>query len=130
MGYLLSTYFCVNLQTSHTTSFLLYFLAKNPEKQEKLRNEILSVVGPKGSRFKFQKLDELRYLKACVKESLRLESKILQPFLVNYLISKLLQNYYHNRMMPAVMGNGRIIDKDIVLSGYRVPRGVCCILSI
>ena len=58
-------------QTSHTTAFLLYFLAKKPEKQEKLRDEILSIVGSKDSRVTPKALNELRYLKACVKETLR-----------------------------------------------------------
>jgi cytochrome P450 len=61
------------MQTSHTTSFLLYFLARNPEKQEKLRQEILSVVGSKGTTVITPgALNELHYLKACIKESLRL----------------------------------------------------------
>lgn len=57
--------------TSHTTSFLLYFLARNPEKQKKLREEVLSVVGPKGTKITPSALNELHYLKACIKESLR-----------------------------------------------------------
>ena len=77
---------------------MLYFLAKNPEKQEKLRKEVLSVVGPKGNNVTLESLNELNYLKACIKESLRLR--------------------------PAVMGNGRILGDDIVLSGYNVKKGV------
>jgi cytochrome P450 len=73
-------------------------LAKNPEKQEKLRTEILSVVGPKGNNVTIESLNQLNYLKACIKESLRLR--------------------------PAVMGNGRILGDDIVLSGYNVKKGV------
>ena len=57
--------------TSHTTSFLFYFLAKNPDKQEILRKEILSVVGLRGSPVSVKALNELHYLKACIKESLR-----------------------------------------------------------
>ena len=57
--------------TTHTTSFLLYNLAKNPDKQEKMRREVLSVVGPKGSPLTPGALNELHYLKACIKESLR-----------------------------------------------------------
>ena len=52
-------------------SFLFYYLAKNPEKQEILRKEVLSVVGPRGAPVTVAALNELRYLKACVKESLR-----------------------------------------------------------
>ena len=59
------------MQTSHSTSFLLYFLAKNPDKQEKLRKEILAIVGPKGSRITAAALNELHYLKASIKESMR-----------------------------------------------------------
>ena len=57
--------------TSYTTSFLFYYLAKNPEKQEILRKEVLSVVGPRNAPVTVAALNELRYLKACVKESLR-----------------------------------------------------------
>ena len=57
--------------TSHTTSFLFYYLAKNPDKQEILRREVLSIVGPRGAPVTVAALNELRFLKACVKESLR-----------------------------------------------------------
>ncbi len=57
--------------TSHSTSFLFYLLARNSEKQEKLREEILQVVGPRGSPVTASCVNELHYLKACVKETLR-----------------------------------------------------------
>ena len=57
--------------TSHTTSFLLYFLARNPDKQELLRKEVLQVVGPRGSPLTDSAINDLHYLKACIKESLR-----------------------------------------------------------
>lgn len=59
--------------TSHTTSFLLYQLARNPEIQERLRREVLDVVGPKGSPLTVSNANNLHYLKACIKESLRSE---------------------------------------------------------
>lgn len=83
--------------TSHTTSFLLYQLARNPEIQERLRREVLDVVGPKGSPLTVSNANNLHYLKACIKESLRLN--------------------------PAAMANARFTSKDLVLSGYRVPKG-------
>lgn len=61
----------LTLQSSNTTAFLLYFLAKNPDKQEILRQEILSTVGPKGSPISSNAFNDLPYLKACIKESLR-----------------------------------------------------------
>jgi cytochrome P450 family 12 len=57
--------------TANTLSFLFYFLAKNPDKQEILRKEVLSVVGPRGAPVTVQTLNELRYLKASIKESFR-----------------------------------------------------------
>ena len=57
--------------TSHSSSFLFYLLARNPEKQQKLREEILQVVGPRGTPVTASSLNQLHYLKACVKESLR-----------------------------------------------------------
>ncbi|KAI9565465.1 hypothetical protein GHT06_009257 [Daphnia sinensis] len=83
--------------SANTSAFLLYYLARNPEKQEKLREEILSVVGPKGSSPTASTLNNLPYLKACIKESFRL--------------------------MPAANANARITDKDLVLSGYIIPKG-------
>ena len=53
---------------------MLYFLAKNPDKQEKLRQEIISVVGPKGSKLTPEALRQLSYIRACTKESLRYEA--------------------------------------------------------
>ena len=59
------------MQTANTTGFLLYYLARNPDKQEILRREILSVVGPRGTPITASSLNKLDYLKACVKEILR-----------------------------------------------------------
>ncbi len=57
--------------TSHTTAFLLYYLARNPRVQERLRQEVLQVVGPRGCPVTATVLNDLQYLKACIKESLR-----------------------------------------------------------
>ena len=84
--------------TSHTAAFLLYHLARNADKQDMLRKEILLVVGPKGSAVTPSALNEMHYLKACLKECLRLN--------------------------PSAFLNTRNTDKDLVLSGYQVPKGV------
>nr|QGA73306.1 cytochrome P450 CYP12A2-like protein transcript variant 2 [Spodoptera frugiperda] len=68
---------------ANTVTATLYLLAKNPEKQDKLREELRS-----GS--------DRRYLRACVKESLRI--------------------------MPVVSGNIRKTTKEYSLMGYKIPK--------
>ncbi len=78
--------------TGNTLGFLLYNLAVNPEKQEKLREECLR----SGERLTPQTLDKMRYYKACARESLRLTPTI-----------------------PAFVRN--IVD-DVVIQGYNIPK--------
>ncbi|PRD27096.1 UNVERIFIED_CONTAM: Cyp12a4 [Trichonephila clavipes] len=85
------------MQTSHTVGFLLYHLAKNPEKQELLYQEINRMLPSKEMKITPTIHDELRYLKACVKESMRLK--------------------------PVIGGAARTLANDVVLSGYKVPAG-------
>lgn len=72
-------------------------LAKNPAKQAKLREEILHILPAKDSEFTEDALKHMPYLRACIKES---------------------QRFY-----PLAVGNVRINQNDVVLSGYRVPAG-------
>lgn len=65
---------------------VLYLLAKNPEKQNKLREEILS------------KQEKRPYLRACIKEAIRL--------------------------MPVVGGNLRKTTKEYNVLGYKIPKDV------
>ncbi|KFM71475.1 putative cytochrome P450 12a4, mitochondrial, partial [Stegodyphus mimosarum] len=83
--------------TSHTLGFLLYHLAKNPDKQQILYEEIQKFLPNKSDKITPSVFRELRYLKSCLKESMRLD--------------------------PIVRGNGRTLDHDVVISGYRVPAG-------
>lgn len=69
-----------------TVMATLYLLAKNPEKQTKLRQEILT------------KQDQRAYLRACLKESMR--------------------------MMPMATGNARLTTKEYNVMGYRIPKDV------
>lgn len=72
-------------------------LAKNPEKQEKLRQEVLQILPQKNSEFNENSLKKLPYLRACIKEALR--------------------------VYPLTVGNSRVLANDVVLSGYQVPKG-------
>jgi len=84
--------------TAHWVAYHLYLLARNPEKQEKLREEIFRVVGPAKSPVTVELLNKMPFLKASTKETLR--------------------------MMPVTIANARYTDKDMVFSGYQVPKGV------
>lgn len=69
---------------ANTVTAVLYLLAKNPDKQDKLREEIMS------------KSEKRPYLRACIKESIRL--------------------------MPVVSGNMRQTTKDCEILGYKIPK--------
>lgn len=73
-------------QAANTATATFYLLAKNPEKQDKLREEILAKEGKQS------------YLKACIKESMRL--------------------------LPVVNGNLRKTTKEYNLLGYKIPKDV------
>ena len=64
-------YLRVLLQTSFSVACALYNLAKNPDKQQKLFEEIQRYVPDKDQPVTSDILNELKYLKACVKESMR-----------------------------------------------------------
>jgi len=82
--------------TGNAASILLYDLASNPDKQEKLHQEIVKVTGKTGQMTEAS-LTELRYLKACIAESLRLN--------------------------PIVHITSRTSQEDMVLGGYKIPKG-------
>ena len=80
--------------TSNTMQWALYLLSKNPDKQEKLYQEIASVLQP-GSQPDAQSLAQMPYLKACIRETLRL--------------------------YPVLSNMSRKLEEDIILQGYRIP---------
>ncbi|CAG0884942.1 unnamed protein product, partial [Darwinula stevensoni] len=98
VSYMFSISRCISWQTSNTVAFTMYHLAKNPEKQEKLYEEVKDILPSKDTPITPKVLNELSYLKACIKETFRLN--------------------------PIVSGTARVLDRDVVLSGYHIPKGV------
>ncbi|XP_052718535.1 probable cytochrome P450 CYP44 isoform X1 [Crassostrea angulata] len=84
----------IDSATSSIT-ILLFNLAKNLEKQDLLYDELEKHV-PKFGPIDGTILCNLNYLKACIKESMRL-------------------------VFPVPVGTARTLDKDIILRGYRIP---------
>jgi len=82
--------------TASTAAFLVHHLAANPEKQQKLYEEICTVIGPTG-KMNEKGLSKMKYLKACQTES--------------------------QRMCPAFFGTSRRLQADTVIGGYEIPKG-------
>lgn len=91
--------------TSNTSATVMYELAKSPDKQRILQRELDRVFPDPGEPVTAGKLEELRYLRACIKEAMRVS--------------------------PIIIGNQRMAVKDLVLCGYQVPKGtdVLCVHS-
>ena len=85
-------------KVSTAVTSVLYSLAKNPDKQEKLREEILTILPEKSSKLTPTSFNSAPYLRAVIKEALR--------------------------VLPVANGNLRALDHDTVLQGYRVPKDV------
>merc|ERR1719259_1096358 len=82
--------------TSHTVAFTMYQLARNPDKQKVLQEEIDAVIGLSND-ITAEHLAKLKYLPHAVKEALRLH--------------------------PITIGIGRRLNEDTVIAGYNVKRG-------
>ncbi|XP_029677043.1 LOW QUALITY PROTEIN: probable cytochrome P450 12a5, mitochondrial [Formica exsecta] len=80
----------------------LYYIANNPEKQEKLREEIMSLLPDKTLSITYKVLNQTRYTKACSKESLRLFSIFI--------------------------GNLKTMQTDVWIGGYKISAGVRAVI--
>ncbi|KZC06049.1 putative cytochrome P450 12a5, mitochondrial [Dufourea novaeangliae] len=89
--------------TANCEAFLLYHLAKNPRTQRKLYDEIVNVLPDKDSPLTKETLKDMRYLKACFQESLRLR--------------------------PAFPYFTRLLPKTISIHGYTIPKGTFVIMA-
>ena len=73
-------------QTSNVVQMILYELSRNPDVQQTLHDEVTGVV-PQGELPSAAHLQNMPYLKAVVKETLRCASRIYIPFLNNYIVT-------------------------------------------
>ncbi|KAJ2946948.1 hypothetical protein O0L34_g16295 [Tuta absoluta] len=87
--------------TAYSTAFALYHLARNPACQEKLHKEAVTLLPSKDSVLTAETMSKASYVRSCVKESLRLN--------------------------PVSIGVGRLLQKDIVLKGYLIPKGTAIV---
>ncbi|XP_055841137.1 cytochrome P450 302a1, mitochondrial [Episyrphus balteatus] len=88
--------------TSYSTSFAVYHIARHPEIQEKLYQEAKTIMPNVNDSLTGEALRTgITYTRAVLKESFRLN--------------------------PVSVGFGRVLKKDIVLSGYHVPAGTIAV---
>ncbi|XP_006839232.1 PREDICTED: 1,25-dihydroxyvitamin D(3) 24-hydroxylase, mitochondrial-like isoform X2 [Chrysochloris asiatica] len=83
--------------TANSLMWILYNLSRNPQVQQKLREEIQTVL-PENQMPQAEDLRNMPYLKACLKESMRLT--------------------------PSVPFTTRTLDKATVLGEYVLPKGI------
>ncbi|XP_055713441.1 probable cytochrome P450 12b2, mitochondrial [Phlebotomus papatasi] len=82
--------------TSTAAFSVLFALAKNPEKQDKLREELIRILPNKTSPLTVENMSNMPYLRACIKEGLRIN--------------------------PVLFANFRSTAQDLVLKGYHIPK--------
>lgn len=101
IGLLMTELFSAGIDaTGNMIGFILYNLAKNPDAQEALYNEI-QLHAPPDQPLTSSIIYKMKYLMACMRESYRLT--------------------------PTAGGMARILKKPVVLSGYLVPEKVLCV---
>ncbi|XP_034236373.1 probable cytochrome P450 301a1, mitochondrial [Thrips palmi] len=89
--------------TGTVVATVMYQLATNPDKQQKLHEELDRVIPDPSKPLTKQQLEDMRYLRACIKESMR--------------------------VMPILVGNARTTIRDLVIGGYQVPKGTLVSMS-
>lgn len=77
---------------------ILYQIATRPVEQEKIYQELKTNFPDSDVKLDIQLIDKCHYLKAFIKEVLR--------------------------MYSTVIGNGRTLMQDTVICGYQIPKGV------
>ncbi|KAK6170766.1 hypothetical protein SNE40_019078 [Patella caerulea] len=83
--------------TAKNLAWNLYHLANNKDKQDRLYEEIKNVLGTE-TEIKAEHINKMSYLQASLKETFRLT-------------------------FPTLCGTSRVLDHDIILSGYNIPKG-------
>nr|QFU80944.1 cyp302a1 [Eotetranychus kankitus] len=89
--------------TAFVVGFTLYHLACHQQCQDQIRNELNKLLPNKNDPINEETLRQMKYLKACVKESLRIN--------------------------PFSIGTGRVANKDLTIRDYNVPEGTMIIIQ-
>ncbi|RIB14061.1 cytochrome P450 [Gigaspora rosea] len=104
VGLVMTILFAGHETTSTSLTWSLYYLAKNPDMQDRLRKEILEVFTDRNNFPTFDEIDNLKYLDCVYKEILRI--------------------------MPPIPSLTRYNKKDEIMNGYVIPKGTPLMIPI
>lgn len=76
--------FAANETTSRTIARILHILSANPEAQKRLRDEILAATNDGTEQLDYDQLNDLPYLDAVMRETLRVYALISAPHLLTH----------------------------------------------
>ncbi|CAN7992527.1 unnamed protein product [Ixodes pacificus] len=94
-----------NDTTTSATCWTLYLLGLNSKIQAKVHHELDEILGrDTDQEITTDDLGRMKYLECCLKEGLRL--------------------------YPSFPYIGRVLDYDLEIDGYKIPKGVSCIVNI
>ncbi|XP_072048811.1 1,25-dihydroxyvitamin D(3) 24-hydroxylase, mitochondrial-like [Amphiura filiformis] len=82
--------------TGNTSAFLIHEVSQHPEIQDKLYDELM-LINPEGATPTSEMINSMTYLRATVKEA--------------------------QRLYPITLATARVLDEDIIIKGYNVPKG-------
>lgn len=104
----------------------MYSLAKNQDKQDKLREELRSILKISDDDLTPKNMQNMPYLRACIKEGLRLCPPTAGLFSIYFK--------QFNRVLICFLidcsGTMRKAGEDLVLSGYQIPKGTDIVMPI
>ncbi|CAN7939785.1 unnamed protein product, partial [Ixodes hexagonus] len=94
-----------NDTTTSAICWTLYLIGHNPKTQAKVHEELDAILGSNPDReITTDDLKQMKYLECCLKEGLRL--------------------------YPSFPYIGRVLDHDLEIDNYRIPKGVPCVINI
>uniref|UniRef100_A0AC34QSD9 Cytochrome P450 n=1 Tax=Panagrolaimus sp. JU765 TaxID=591449 RepID=A0AC34QSD9_9BILA len=88
---------------SSAMGFTVYMVAHHPEVQEKIFEELKGILEPDETRVTHEDISRMRYLEQCIRETLR--------------------------MFPTVPIIGRVIQDEIDINGFRIPKGITAMIA-
>lgn len=104
-------------KTSHSLTNVMLYLSANQDKQEILYQELKKLLPDPSTPITNEILNEMKYLRACVRESMRFYQIVLWCVFI-------IKEFVWIRLTPIMTGNARVTQKEVVLSNYKIPAGV------